>query len=84
MSEDLNTEIAALDQALHHIDRAAEALQARDELHFRRLGVYSHARLGRGDLALTALRIRNERDRLCKHRDASKPVTVQTGVATDG
>ena len=68
MSEDLNTEIAALEQALYYIERAGEALDARDEAHFRRLGVYAHARLGRGDLGLMALRISNERDRLREHR----------------
>ena len=65
-SENIDTEMAALEQALAYIERASEALEARDELHRQRLGHYSGARLGRGDLGLTALKIKNELERLRK------------------
>ena len=71
MNEDLSIEISALEQALEYIERSGEALDARDEAHRRRMGVYAHDRLGRGELGLMALRIRNERDRLRKQLEAA-------------
>jgi hypothetical protein len=65
MNESLSTEIAALEQALHNVERADEALAARDELNRRRLGGYASRPFARGDLAL---RIKNELERLYQHR----------------
>jgi hypothetical protein len=64
MNESPNPEILMLEQALHHLELAAGALDDRDKAHRRRLGVYAVERLSRGELGLVRLRVENELRRL--------------------
>jgi hypothetical protein len=59
-----NPEIAALEDALYHLKRAAVALDERDKARRRRPGVYINDRLARRELHVACLRIKNELERL--------------------